>query len=230
MATKPIAAVASVGLPPGTTKNDIRQLHNGLVEVGDRYNCKLIGGDITSWKNDGKLVVNICAISEPVGKPVKRDGAKPDDIICVTGRLGGSIKGKHMNFDPRVDEAIKIASLVKLNSMMDISDGLSCDLPRICQQSNVGAIINASDIPISPAASHSDRDPLNAALNDGEDFELLFTLSPTQWSKLKQSWNDKLPITPIGQIDQKPGVRINFGQGKIEKLKPAGYDHLENER
>jgi thiamine-monophosphate kinase len=111
--------------------------------------------------------------------PITRSGAKPNDGIYVTGPLGGSILGRHMTFMPRIKEARMLAQSSPITSMIDISDGLSRDLARICQQSNVGAIIDAAAIPVHPDAvelsKKSGRDSLDHALHDGEDHELLFT-------------------------------------------------------
>lgn len=226
MATLPVGAVVSVGLPKGFDSERLKELHAGIVRAGDKYGCELIGGDITSFASDGKLVINVAMLSRPCKvEPVRRSGAKVGDVICVTGKLGGSLRGGHLEFEPRVFEAVKIAESVKLNSMMDISDGLSRDLPRICAQSGVGALVYGAKVPISAAAKES-GDPLAAALNDGEDFELLFTLSEEMFEKLKGVWKEQLAITAIGKITQEKGVRIDLGDGNISDLKPEGFDHL----
>jgi len=148
-------------------------------------------------------------------------------FFWVRGYVGGPGWGRHLKFETRVQEAMRIAQMVKLNSMMDISDGLSSDLKRICTQSKVGAVIDAQRIPISDEAARA-RDPLGAALNDGEDFELLFTLSPRQCRRLLDAWSGSLPITVIGEIASTPNVRIRRPNGRVCNLPAGGYDHLKN--
>ena len=150
-----------------------------------------------------------------------------DDNICVTGSLGGSGSGKHLEFEPRVTEAIKIAQMVKVHSMIDISDGLSSDLNRICLQSSVGALINAENIPISQQA-RKNKEPLNSALNDGEDFELLFTLSQEDCRILLEKWDGPTAITQIGIITETREMQIKMTDGRIIDLRSKGYDHLKN--
>jgi thiamine-monophosphate kinase len=109
--------------------------------------------------------------------------------------------------------------------MIDISDGVSTDLNRICVQSGVGAEIVAMDVPISEAAGASDN-PLASALNDGEDFELLFTLTPEAYDQVLSSWKLETPITKIGVVTDSAGLQIVTADGTTTQLEPKGYDHL----
>jgi thiamine-monophosphate kinase len=227
MATIPIAAVVSVALPKGYGEDELKQLHAGITRAGRKYNCALVGGDITSWRKDNPFAISVAMLSRPAeNEPVKRSGAKLGDSICVTGLLGGSGFGKHLEFEPRVKEAIKIAGTVRLNAMIDISDGLSSDLNRICAQSGVGAVIDAERIPISDAAQAAE-DPLSSAINDGEDFELLFTVSKTGCQELLNNWNEPVPITRIGEITNTHKMQIKMPDGRIVDLPVRGYDHLK---
>jgi thiamine-monophosphate kinase len=228
MATIPIAAVVSVALPKGFGQKELKELHSGIVRAGDRFGCALVGGDITSWKAKIPFAISVAMLSRKgSNEPLKRSGAKVGDGICVTGSLGGSRAGRHLEFEPRVEEALKIAQMVKVHSMIDISDGLSSDLNRLCEASGVGAAVNAEQIPISQEAQKS-AEPLISALNDGEDFELLFTLSQKSCGRLLSAWSGSVPITQIGEITGDRNVRIKMPDGRVHALRAGGYDHLKN--
>ena len=230
MATVPVAAVVSVALPKGFGGEELKQLHCGISSAGDKFGCALVGGDITCWKGEERFAISVAMLSKPAAnKPVRRSGAKVADTICVTGSLGGAGCGppyKHLEFEPRVKEAIKIAHMVTVNAMIDISDGLASDLNRICQQSRVGAVINAEQIPISSQVLKNEN-PLNSALNDGEDFELLFTLSEKDCQRLIKRWDGPIPITQIGAVTDTKKMQIKMPDGRISDLKAKGYDHLK---
>lgn len=226
MASVPVCAVCAVGLPRGFGGEELKELHAGFVRSGRAFNCELIGGDITKWRGDSeRLTICVTMLSVPSGhhEPVRRNGANAGDVICVTGTLGGSLAGKHLTFVPRVREALEITKIARVNAMMDITDGVSTDLNRICMQSGVGAVVEAAALPISEAAQKSD-DPLAAALNDGEDFELLMTLGPREYEKLAAV--REIPITRIGEIKAGCGMALRTADGKTALLEPKGFDHL----
>ena len=228
MATIPVAAVVSVALPASLGQEELKRLHAGITQAGEKYGCALVGGDITSWKNENPFAVSVAMLSRKAdNEPVTRSGAKVGDSICVTGSLGGSGLGKHLEFEPRVAEALKLARMARINSMIDISDGLSTDLNRICKASGVGAIIDAENIPISQAAEKS-AEPLQAALNDGEDFELLFTLSKEDCLELMDKWDEPTPVTQIGVITDTGKMEMRTPAGQLEDLEAGGYEHLKN--
>ncbi|HWE01785.1 MAG TPA: thiamine-phosphate kinase [Tepidisphaeraceae bacterium] len=218
MACLPAAAVVSVALPNGAGIDYAKELYLGLREAADAFDCTLVGGDTGSWA--GKLAVTVSILGKSAGtQPITRSGAKPGDGIYVTGRLGGSILGRHMNFVPRITLARELAGAGGITAMLDISDGLSRDLRQICDQSHVGAIIDADAVPIHlDAIELSRRDgqsPLDHALHDGEDHELLFTVARTPTIQ---------GMIRVGTIVCEPGVWIQRADRRAE-LAPKGWQH-----
>ncbi|MDO8426318.1 MAG: AIR synthase-related protein, partial [Deltaproteobacteria bacterium] len=155
-------------------------------------------------------------------KLVLRSGAKNGDLIFVTGALGGSIKKRHLNFMPRVREAREILKHFKINSMIDISDGLALDLNRILEASGVGAVIYENAIPLSRDAAS-----INGALYDGEDYELLFTSSEGNRDRIASlSKALGLRITPIGRITGGKRLKVIDKEGRPYRLKSPGFEHF----
>lgn len=230
MATIPRVAVVSLGLPADYGMEEIEELHVGFQRAAIPFDCLLVGGDTTCWRHgSGLLTVNVTMLSEapPGRQPVRRCGAQEGDVIAVTGGLGASRSGHHLTFTPRVREALTLIQHTEIHAMMDLSDGLSSDLNRLCKASKVGATIQAAQIPLSSAA-RTTADPLMSALHDGEDFELLFTLAPAALSSLQASWAEAVGITVIGSIQTGSGVSLSDEHGNCEPLPPGGYDHFSD--
>ena len=218
MASLPAALVVSAGLPVGAGVEYAKSLYQGMREAADVFNCPIVGGDTGSWP--GRLVLSVTVLGRSAGiAPISRKGAKPGDFIYVTGSLGGSILGRHMEFQPRIELARELARTGQISAMLDISDGLSRDLRHICQQSHVGAIIEANQIPIHEDArslsSKDGRPPIEHALHDGEDHELLFTSA--------EAINHP-SITCIGKTTADPAILIRR-DGVLSPLEPLGWQH-----
>ncbi|HUB25480.1 MAG TPA: thiamine-phosphate kinase [Tepidisphaeraceae bacterium] len=178
MACLPAAALATVALPAGCGLEYARELYLGMEEAANLFACPIVGGDTSSWPR--KLVMTVTILGRDGGiPPITRGGARAGERIFVTGPLGGSLLGRHMEFEPRVRMGRELAEKYRPTAMIDLSDGLSRDLRHICRLSGVGAVIEAGSVPIhADAISLSARDartPLEHALHDGEDYELLFT-------------------------------------------------------
>lgn len=228
MGCKATFAVVSVGFQRNTTIEFAREIHRGIKDMAREYGIEIVGGDITTGKNP--LSISVTMLGEGAGAPpVLRSGAKAGDAIMVTGTLGGSILGKHLTFKPRLKEGILLNTRFKLHSMIDISDGLSTDLCHILEESGVGAVLYEEIIPISEDAKKlskkTGKPPLFHALSDGEDYELLFTLSQGEAKRLLASNLLDIKITQIGHIQKKKGLVVKYINGKTERIKPTGYEH-----
>src|SRR5262249_6123317 len=199
------------------------ELYTGLREVADAFDTAIVGGDTNSW--DGPLVISVTLLGEATGRgPVRRSGARPGDWLLVTGPLGGSIRGKHLDFTPRVREAQRLHELVDLHAMIDISDGLAADLGHVCAESGCGAVLSAEVIPIAPDARQmgDSRSPLEHALQDGEDFELVFAVSPQDGRRLVES--QPVPGIILTRIGECLAAGLWLEEGGVRRpLEPRGY-------
>jgi thiamine-monophosphate kinase len=225
MAGKPVAAVVSVGLPRQGGRALGEELYLGMREIADAFDTSIIGGDTNSW--NGPLVVSVTLLGEPTGRgPVTRGGARAGDWLLVTGQLGGSILGKHLDFTPRVREAIALHAAAELRAMIDISDGLAADVHHLCEESRCGAVLWAERMPISDAARRmgDGRSPLEHALGDGEDFELAFATSPAEAHRLlAEQPIAGITLTAVGEFVAE-GLWLQEGTQR-RPLAPLGYVH-----
>jgi thiamine-monophosphate kinase len=225
MAGRPVAAVVSLGLPRDGGRAIAEGLYAGLREVANSFDTALVGGDTNSW--DGPLVIAVTVLGEATARgPVRRSGARPGDWLLVTGALGGSIRGKHLDFTPRVREALTLHEAADLHAMIDISDGLAADLAHVCTESRCGAVVRAADVPVSADAAvlADGRSPLDHALADGEDFELLIAVAPDDGRRLVETQPvDGIRLTRIGEFVD-AGLWLET-DGDRQPLPPRGYVH-----
>ncbi len=230
MATLPLAAVVAVALPIEFTESQLKEVYAGILRASRTYRCPVVGGDTTGSGSKTPLVINVSMLSRcGESRAITRSRARVGDVVCVTGSLGGSLVGKHLCFRPRLQEALSLAQGDRITAMMDISDGLSTDLARLCRRSKAGALIDAGRIPISDQA-RTREDPLRSALHEGEDFELLFTLPPGDYLSLEKRWNHTTPITQIGTITESSDIAIRLSGDQITPLVAEGYDHFRRDR
>lgn len=230
MACRPLAFVVSVALPRVRAAELVRELYSGILALAAEYEIVLAGGDTNTW--DGPLVISVTALGQCTARgPLRRDGAQPGDAILVTGSLGGSILGRHFTFPPRVREALALHADYELHAGMDISDGLSLDLHRLVEASGCGAALDLTTIPLSAAATqlaaqrNDGVSPLEHALADGEDFELILTLSQAEAERLVRDQPLSVPITRIGQVVPEAGLWQRGPTGMLTPLTPQGYVH-----
>lgn len=216
----PRFAVISIGLPGSLDVRFIDRLYKGIKNAADKFNISLVGGDTVCSE---KIIINIALIGEVEKKNlVLRSSARQNDAIFVTGNIGGSIKHRHLDFTPRLREARFLVKNFKINSMIDVSDGLLADLGHILDQSNRGAVIYEDAVPVSKDALNFD-----SAVRDGEDFELVFTLPERYTLRLLKTWPFKTPVSKIGKIlDSKKRFCLVRKNGKLERIKPIGFTHF----
>jgi thiamine-monophosphate kinase len=220
----PVAAMVSVNVRKGTPDAVARELYQGLVASCVAFGCGLAGGDYAVSENG--LSVSVALIGScPAGSAWTRAGGRPGDVLLVTGSLGGSLAGKHLDFTPRLAEARAIRALAGagVHACIDITDGLARDLKHLCDESHCGATVHAARVPLSDAAVAT-GDGLGHALCDGEDFELLLAVEPAAAARLLAE--SPRPLTAIGTLDE-PGTGrwLVLPDGERRALPDVGYEH-----
>jgi len=233
MAGTPSAALVTLALPRDFDPGFVEAIYAGMNALANRYEVAIVGGETTT--NPERMLISVSVLGTVTkGKCALRSGALAGDAIFVTGELGGSLAGKHLEFGPRLAEARWLAEKFSLHAMMDISDGLAGDLRHLLQASRVGAELVSSAIPISRAAllaakvEGSTKPPLLSALTDGEDFELLFTLASKEAVPLLDAWKKNFPdllLSCIGKVISGEGITIRDKDG-ARPLTAHGYTHF----
>jgi thiamine-monophosphate kinase len=228
MAARPLAAVLAVALPRQGGRELAIQLYEGLLPLAEEYDMAIAGGDTNSW--DGPLVITATLLGQvTVRGPLRRAGARPGDRIVVTGAFGGSILGRHFDFQPRVREALLLNEGYDLHAGMDVSDGLALDLSRLATESGVGAIVDIERVPIHDdarrLAARDGRSPLEHALGDGEDFELILAVNVHEAQRMYTDRPIDAGLSDIGEFVAAPGLWQRGADGMVRPLTPTGWEH-----
>jgi len=255
MGARPLWSLISIGVPEDVWETDfVERLYDGLLNLANRYGVQLIGGD-TSRTNENIVIDSIVVGECAAGTAVMRSGARIGDQIFLTGSLGGAAAGlrliergahlaeqnlgdedsqkldhillRQLRPEPRVGWGIVLGEEGLATAMIDLSDGLSSDLNRLCLASGVGALIDSSLLPVdnyvTELCGRRALDPLQLALHGGEDFELLFTVKPADVAKLPRRV-DGVEIKRIGEITNE-GVKI-AESSRTWELTPGGWKHF----
>jgi thiamine-monophosphate kinase len=242
MGGQPRGFLMSLALPNDLTGHWLTEFLGGLRRASRTLHCPLAGGDTT---RQSKVLINITVVGEVrAGRAVLRSGARPGDILYVSGRLGEADLGlqrlrtikrvakndpalkKHLYPEPRIALGRWLSDSRIATAMMDLSDGLSTDLPRLCAASGVGGQLNAANIPTVRASNRNglkNAELLNLALNGGDDYELLFAVSPGKARRLPSTFQT-IPLTAIGEITRDRSLTLLHLDGHETTLRPGGWD------
>lgn len=261
MGGTPQHMLVAVAIPPSRSSIEIEQLYRGLMRACRLHGVDLVGGDTSASRHGLFLSITLTG-TVAAGRALTRDGARVGDLIYVTGTLGDSLAGltllkrvcekrpdaiggksqryqrylidRHQHPIPRIKEGQLLSTHRLATAAIDISDGLSGDLTHICEQSGVGAEIDETSLPLSPAcrayAAACRTDPVRLALTGGEDYELLFTVPPQHRAKLDRlTQRVRFRFTLIGRIRPKgAGIRLKKSNGASQRLAITSYQHFHH--
>lgn len=230
MAARPLAGVIALALPRAGGSELAKAIYEGLLPLAVRHHLAIIGGDTNTW--DGPLAISVTLLGEVTeAGPLVRSGVKPGDAILVTGRFGGSRLGHQFDFEPRVEESLWLAANATLHAGIDVSDGLSLDLWRLCEASGCGAVVELAQLPVADAAQvwadklSDGSTALEHALADGEDFELVLAVPPETAAGLIERQPLACGLTHIGQFVAERGLWQRDASGVQSPLVPRGFEH-----
>jgi thiamine-monophosphate kinase len=211
----PQFALITLIAPEQTKVEWVEELYRGLRQAAKRFKVSIVGGETSS--TPGPVAISVSAVGfVERDRFVSRGGGKVGDDLFVTGRLGGAIKQKHLQFVPRIAESRWLTENFSIHAMMDLSDGLGADLPRLAGASGVGFTVETDNLPLTHGANIDD------AISKGEDYELLFAIPPRDRNRLEREWRKKfpkLPLTRIGSLSQL--------SRKNNQLLQRGYVHFQ---
>jgi thiamine-monophosphate kinase len=234
MAATPRSILVTLTLPRENATQIAAGIYEGILAVANEYQLSIAGGDITVY--DGPAAISVTIVgSVPENRRWLRSGAEEGDAIVVTGALGGSILGRHLEPQPRVEAALKLASEFNIRAAIDVSDGLSLDLDRLCAASGVGAEFELSKIPLHEdalrLAQQDGQSAIDHAWGDGEDFELILAVSPSELTAVLSA-DVGVPLTQIGTFTGRTGLwaRQADADGKkstnqLVRMSPRGFIH-----
>jgi len=214
MGAIPRYALITVAAPPSWKKENWLQLARGFGKAARAFGIIIVGGEMA--RSPGGLFLSITITGSAGPSTLLRSGAQPNDLICVTGKLGGSLKsGRHLTFTPRLAEGQWLAKQRFVHAMMDLSDGLGSDLPRLARASNCSFILEKEKIPCHSGCT------VKETISDGEDYELLFTAPPATWPELQKKWDQQFPTMPLTCIGKM------LPPDHASSTLPSGFDHLK---
>lgn len=235
MGGAPVAAVVTLGLPPGHDADWVEAMYRGLGATASRHGVAVVGGETTT--NPGQMLISVALVGRVArGRAVLRSGARVGDALMVSGELGGSIAGRHLEFEPRLEESAWLTANFEVHAMIDLSDGLAGDLRHLLHAGGgLGAEVFATALPVSRAARLRAKEgdlakpAVLAALTDGEDFELLFAVPRGRVVQLVDAWKARFPETRlscIGRVTEGPRVLLRDGP-QVRPFPRGGYEHFQ---
>jgi thiamine-monophosphate kinase len=211
----PRFALITLIVPEQTEVAWVRGLYRGLHRAGNCFDVAIVGGETSNTPGPIAISVSVIGFVEK-SRAASRRGGKTGDDLFVTGRLGGALKQKHLKFVARIAESRWLTKNFSIHAMMDLSDGLGADLPRLARSSKVGFKIELENLPVRRGATIDD------AISEGEDYELLFAISPGERNRLERKWQQKFPKLPLTRIGS-----LNGKSTTANRKLPRGYIHFQ---
>jgi thiamine-monophosphate kinase len=181
----------------------VERIYRGLKRAARRFKVSIVGGETSGTVGPAIISVSVAGRVER-SRWVSRSGGRIGDLLFVTGRLGGAVRGKHLRFVPRIEESRWLTANFRVHAMMDLSDGLGADLPRLARASKLSFQIDEDALPVARSVT------TEQAISDGEDYELLFAISPRDCHRLQTRWRKyfpKLSLTQIGLLNPRSSIR-----------------------
>jgi thiamine-monophosphate kinase len=214
MSALPRFALVTLIVPAQRNVRWVKSLYRGIEKAARAFEVSIVGGETSNIKGPAVISISVTGVVEK-DRWVSRGGGKADDDLFVTGKLGGSLGSRHLNFVPRIAESRWLTKNFHVHAMMDLSDGLGTDLPRLARASDLGFEVDKNAVPLNRGCN------VAQAISDGEDYELLFAISPKDSASLLSRWRKKFPKVPLTQIG-----RLN-PKSKIPSPKlRRGYVHF----